>query len=367
MVKVEIKMGGVNMLDERENQEREEKLKELTEYLANVKDIREWKRVAAVKWRLSGKSYAEIQSLLGVSGSFIAQTQRKYLERGLEGLKLEYKGSKSYLTTDQMAEIQAWLILPKNRNISELERHLIEQYDVVFKSPESYYQILKESQLSWQKGNKENPRKDPELIDERNQEIAEKLTKVRGEIESGELISCVLDECHLQGDDICNYLWGNRKNREIVKVANDRDRQTYYGALNLWTKEFIVSPYSAGNGQNTVKFLEEIKARYPQKKLLLIWDSASYHIGEEMKEFLARENQGKPPENWAITCMKFGYYAPSENPVEGIWLQVKNFIRRFYYICKNFSIVKRLFQFFFKFCLFNPPDLKKYDAFAQLI
>jgi hypothetical protein len=29
--------------------------------------------------------------------------------------------------------------------------------------------------------------------------------------------------------------------------------------------------------------------------------------------------------------------------------------------------VKRLFQFFFKFCLFNPPDLKKYDAFAQLI
>jgi transposase len=71
------------MLDERENQEREEKLKELTEYLANVKDIREWKRVAAVKWRLSGKSYAEIQSLLGVSVSFIAQTQRKYLEKGI--------------------------------------------------------------------------------------------------------------------------------------------------------------------------------------------------------------------------------------------------------------------------------------------
>ncbi len=138
-----------------------------------------------------------------------------------------------------MAEIQTWLILPKNRNISELERHLIEEYDVVFKSPESYYQILKESKLSWQKGNKENPRKEPELIDKRNQEIAEKLSKVRGEIESGEVIALALDECHLQGDDICNYLWGDRKNREIVKVDNDRDRQTYYGALNWWTKEFI--------------------------------------------------------------------------------------------------------------------------------
>ncbi len=305
------------MLDELENQEREEKLKELTEHLANVKDIRERKRVAAVKWRLSGKSYAEIQSLLGVSVSFIAQTQRKYLKRGLEGLKLAYQGSKSYLTPAQMAEIQAWLILPKNRNISELERHLIEQYDVVFKSQESYYQILKESKLSWQKGNKENPRKDPELIDKRNQEIAEKLSKVRGEIESGELIALALDECHLQGDDICNYLWGDRKNREIVKVDNDRDRQTYYGALNWWTKEFIVSPYSTGNGQNTVKFLKEIKERYPQKKLLLIWDSASYHRGEEMKQFLARENEGKTPENWAITCVPFGYYAPEENKRRG--------------------------------------------------
>jgi hypothetical protein len=53
--------------------------------------------------------------------------------------------------------------------------------------------------------------------------------------------------------------------------------------------------------------------------------------------------------------------------VESIWLQGKNFIRRFYYLCKTFSLVKKLFQFFFKFKLFNPPNLKKYDAFAQMI
>jgi hypothetical protein len=56
-----------------------------------------------------------------------------------------------------------------------------------------------------------------------------------------------------------------------------------------------------------------------------------------------------------------------ENPVEEIWLQVKNFIRRLYYMCKRFSIVKRLFQFFFNFKLFNPPNLINYDAFVQLI
>ncbi len=56
-----------------------------------------------------------------------------------------------------------------------------------------------------------------------------------------------------------------------------------------------------------------------------------------------------------------------EKPVEGIRLQVKNFIRHFYYKCKNFKIVKHLFQFFFELKLFNSPNLEKYDAFAQLM
>ncbi len=238
---------------------------------------------------------------------------------------------------------------------------------MVFKSPESYYQLLRESQLTWQKGNKKNPKKKREEIEKRNKEIAEILKEVREEIEEEKLVVYALDECHLQGDDICSYLWGDKKNREIIQVANDRDRQTYYGAFNLWTKEFIVRAYSAGNGENTVDFVEEIKSHHPQKKLLLIWDDATYHRGEEIRKLLAVENEGKTQEDWSITCHLFAPYAPEENPVEGIWLQVKNFIRRFHYICKNFSIVKRLFEFFFNFKLFNPPNLKNYDAFVQFI
>lgn len=73
------------------------------------------------------------------------------------GLKLVYQGSKSYLTSAQLQKIEQWLIPLERRNISELERHLIEEYDVVFKCPESYYKILRESQLSWQQGNKKIP------------------------------------------------------------------------------------------------------------------------------------------------------------------------------------------------------------------
>ncbi|VXD19494.1 helix-turn-helix domain-containing protein [Planktothrix paucivesiculata] len=190
------------MLDMPENQELREKLKELEEYISNIKNVREWKRGEAVRLRLIQKSYEEIQQRLGVSISFIAKSQKKYLEKGISGLKLGYQGSKSYLTPSQLEEIEQWLIPLERRNISELERHLIEEYDVVFKSPESYYKILRDSQLSWQKGNLENPKKKPEVIAKRNQEIAEMLRGLTGEIESGELLVYALDECHLQGDDI---------------------------------------------------------------------------------------------------------------------------------------------------------------------
>ena len=149
------------MIDKPQNQELQEKLTELEEYLSKIKDVKEWKRAEAVRLRLIEKSYEEIQNRLGVSISFIAKSQKKYLEKGISGLKLEYQGSKPYLTPSQLKEIEQGLIPIERRNISELERHLIEEYDVVFKSPQSYYQILRDSQLSWQKGNKENPKKKP--------------------------------------------------------------------------------------------------------------------------------------------------------------------------------------------------------------
>ncbi|HBB34467.1 MAG TPA: IS630 family transposase, partial [Cyanobacteria bacterium UBA9273] len=38
------------------------------------------------------------------------------------------------------------------------------QYDVVFKSPKSYYELLKEARKTWQKAQKKHPSKDPELV-----------------------------------------------------------------------------------------------------------------------------------------------------------------------------------------------------------
>jgi transposase len=41
----------------------------------------------------------------------------------------------------------------------------------------------------------------------------------------------------------------------------------------------------------------------------------------------------------------FAPYAPEENPLEAIWFQLKNLLRRFYRFGKNFKIINLLFEF----------------------
>lgn len=131
-----------------------EKINELNEFIFKSKDARESKRAEVVKLRMLGISYQEIANNLGVSISFIAKVQRQYTSRGIDGIKLRYKGSKGYLTATQQAEIVHWINHPEHRKLSALKRHLKDKYDVVFKSNESYYKIFRESQFCWQRRNK---------------------------------------------------------------------------------------------------------------------------------------------------------------------------------------------------------------------
>jgi transposase len=67
---------------------------------------------------------------------------------GLKGLKSRYQGTKGFLSKTERAAIIEWLILQKSWDISELEVYLIERYDVVFQSRQSYYQLLKEARIT---------------------------------------------------------------------------------------------------------------------------------------------------------------------------------------------------------------------------
>ncbi|MDJ0536020.1 MAG: IS630 family transposase [Xenococcaceae cyanobacterium MO_207.B15] len=231
-----------------------------------------------------------------------------------------------------------WLQRQKYWDLSELECYLIEKLDVVFKAHASYYNLLKEAKISWQKAQPSNPRKDEDLVKERNKEIEKKLIDNLSDIQAGNIVVYAIDEVHLLEGDLISHLWGDTKKRLNIPLLNYKNRQTYYGALDLLNSQLYVEDYKTGNGNNTVDFVKKLSQKNPFSKIIIFWDGASYHKGEEMQNFLAEINQNLKPEEWKITCEKFAPYAPEENPIEAIWLSLKNLLRRAYRFGKNFRI-----------------------------
>lgn len=177
----------------------------------------------------------------------------------------------------------------------------------------------------------------------------------------------MVDECHLLWGDVCGYVWGKTSERVEVPIVNERKKQTYFGALDYKTKEFLTSAADTANSQTTVEFLKYLQLQRPGAKLLIIWDGASYHRSQLLKDYLNIVNHGLEELQWSITCKRFAPNAPEQNPVEDIWLQAKKMIREFYFLCHSFSVVKKLFEFCVHRQIFDFPKLHKYGVFSEII
>lgn len=156
-----------------------------------------------------------------------------------------------------------------------------------------------------------------------------------------------MDECHLLWGDASGYGRSVRHLRVDIPIKSLKERQTYYGALDYLSKQFVVREYSAGNEHNTVSFLQYLQSLYQDDtRLVIIWDGAIYHRSTLVRQFLAQLNGGLSAPQWKITCIRLAPNAPEQNPVEDVWLQAKQFVRKYARLCRHFAAVKLLFHLF---------------------
>ena len=169
-----------------------------------------------------------------------------------------------------------------------------------------------------------------------------------------------IDECHLLWDDARGYAWGKANERVCIPMINFRERQTYYGAIEHKTGEVTVCPAIAGSGDATVAFIRSLREKYVTKRLLIVWDGATYHKGIEMVRYLGELNVGRETEEWLVTCCLFAAHAPEQNPIEDIWLKAKRYIRKHWRLCDQFASVKHLFLEAIHNQRFDFPKLHSY-------
>jgi putative transposase len=142
------------------------------------------------------------------------------------------------------------------------------------------------------------------------------------------------------------YVWGQSDVRIKIPITNERESQTYFGTLNYQSLQFHVQSHLSGDRESTFKSIKYLQKKYKERKIILIWDGGSYHKYGEVRNFLSSVNRDKQPSDWSIICILFAPNAPQQNPVEDSWLQAKNFLRKYWYLCRYFKMIKFLERVF---------------------
>lgn len=146
------------------NQYLEAVITELQEFIDNRPDAREVRKALAVKLVYQGYKYEEIQIILDVSVGSITSWKNAYKEYGISGLRLNYKGRKSYLSDEQREKVLSWLQTKEIWELGELEYKLAFEYDVIYESKRSYYDLFDTAEISWKKTTALNPKADEEAV-----------------------------------------------------------------------------------------------------------------------------------------------------------------------------------------------------------
>jgi transposase len=344
----------------------EEAIAELQDFIDMRPDAREVRKALAVKLIYQGYLYDEIQTILDVSRGSITLWKQAYEENGIDGLRLNYKGRKSYLLSGQREEILSWLQTKDIWELGELEYKLAFEYDVVYESKQSYYDLFEEAGISWKKTTKLNPKANADAVASKKKEIETLLANHRVEIETGRLRVLFIDECHLMWGDLSGYVWGKSDQEITVSVVNEREKQTYYGAVDYLEGQLLMKAYDKGNSENTIDYLQYLLNQSPDQQLLILWDGATYHRSKEIQDFLAEINQGLKPPEWKIHCVRFAPNCPEQNPIEDIWLQAKTWVRRFCALVPSFSHLKWIFEWFIRHTTFDFDTLQMYGAYSKI-
>ena len=133
----------------------------LNVFIKTLHDVRELKRALTVKLTQQGYRPVEVRRMLDVSASYVTKWNKVYQAQGVAGLRLAYKGSPGYLTSAQRQAVLEWLKAQTHWEVATLRAHLADHYRVVYKSPQSYYDLFKAAGLSRKKISETQPPKRP--------------------------------------------------------------------------------------------------------------------------------------------------------------------------------------------------------------
>ena len=162
--------------------------------------------------------------------------------------------------------------------------------------------------LSWKKAKKLLGRADPE----RRQAFIERVRDLLAGAQRDQHLVVFLDEAHIHQDCDLGYGWGERGQRLWVASRSPglSAKLSFYGLYLYNEGQVRLWPFARANGEHTVAVLRRLRAEWPDRKLLVLWDGAPYHRAKVVRE-VASELE--------IDLVPLPGYSPDLMPVEALW------------------------------------------------
>lgn len=229
----------------------------------------------------------------------------------------------SKLTRTQKEEIRRTLREPPSAyglpkefwDVPQLKSYVKAEFGVIYESVQSYHFLLKYSDLSFKYPDRLSPRRDEEKILKRLREIQ---TEVSLFLVDPRYLVLTADETRIQLEAEIRRAWLRKGERTVVKTEKSKQHQNYLGFLDQKKGQCLVYETKQGNQEETIRVLERLVPKYPNKRICIIWDNASWHKGKNLREKLKK---GEPLEK--LHLINLPPYAPETNPIEHVWQYAK--------------------------------------------
>lgn len=225
----------------------------------------------------------------------------------------------SKLTVWQKKEIVQTLKSPPQEHglpqsfwsVSALKEYVCATYGVVYESERSYHHLFAVSGYSFKLPSPFDNRRDEELIVRRLREIC---LEIEPYLASSDWEVLCADETRVVWETEIRRAWLTKGNPTVLKVERKKTAQSYFGALNQRTGRHHLIPLSWQTSDTIAAAVKGIVEEYPNKRVCIIWDNASWHKGMALRKQLGK---GNPLEH--VYLINLPPYAPDKNPEEHVW------------------------------------------------
>jgi putative transposase len=134
-------------------------------------DAREVKRALSVKLVKAGEKPSKVSEWLNVSEAYISKWKGRYEESGAEELRMGYEGDAGYLSQAQREAVIGWIKSLERVSVEQVRDYIEANYQVVYRSKQSYYELLAAGGMSYHKSEKVNPKHNEEKVVAKREEL----------------------------------------------------------------------------------------------------------------------------------------------------------------------------------------------------